>query len=71
MGYTESALKQQEIIKESYPELGKFYQSELGNFEFTGEDFKKHIDGIMKWLLEFEDYFVMQQSGFYYLTNFV
>ena len=70
MTYNESALKQQKIIKEKYPELADFYQPELGNFEFTAENFKKHIDSIMKWLLEFDEYFIMQQIECFYLTDF-
>ncbi len=74
MGFTKKAIKQQEIIKNDYPELEKYYQNMMGNFSFTKNDVLLHINSILKWMKQFPEYQLMNEShdGFeeeFYLTD--
>lgn len=67
---TQAALDIEKQIKKHYPELIKFYQDYLGNFCFTREQVIENKDDILRWLAGNEDYFLLFQGGYYYLTTF-
>jgi hypothetical protein len=68
--YTELAINIMKLIQDSYPELAGFYNPQMGNFNFTKEEFKENIESILGWLKEQDDYLVMYQEGEYWLTDF-
>lgn len=74
MGFTKRALKQQEIIKNDYPELAKHYHIMMGNFSFTTNEVLLNIVSILKWMKQFPEYQLMHQfiddsDELFYLTD--
>lgn len=74
MGFTKKAIDQQEIIKNDYPELEKYYQNMMGNFSFTTNEVLLHINSILKWMKQFPEYQLMHQfiddsDELFYLTD--
>lgn len=45
--YTELAKSTMKLIRDSYPELTNFYNPQMGNFNFTKEEFKENIELIL------------------------
>lgn len=68
--YTEFAIQQQKTIKDRYPKLAPFYQSRIGNFEFTKTEIRQNLSLILDWMEEFDTYKLVMQEGYFYLTDF-
>lgn len=69
MSYTQSALEQQQVIRESFPSLIDNYQSYMGNFELSPEEFISKIEAISQWMVRFPDFRIVIEEGDFYLTD--
>ena len=69
--YTDLGIQTLTLVKQTYPELIDFYNPQMGNFNFTKEEFRDNIELILDWLKEEEDYFILYQEDYYWLTNFM
>ena len=72
--YTKKTLEQQKIIKSDYPELEDYQDMMMGNFSFTKNEVLLNIHLILKWIEQFPEYKLMNQSNYdfdksFYLTD--
>ena len=66
---TQLALETEQKIKDHYPRLGQFYQEFMGNFQFTEQDLERHLPEVKGWLKEHDNYFLLFQEEWFYLTD--
>lgn len=67
---TEAGNARLRTVIENYPKLAKFYVPQLGNFEFTEEEFNSHESEINRFLAEFSEFKIVPENDYLYLTDF-
>ena len=68
---TQLALETEAKIKDHYPRLGEFYQDMMGNFQFTEQELHENLSDIKNWLKEHDNYFLLFQEEWFYLTDII
>lgn len=57
------------MIKLNFPTLWRHYQDKMGNFSFNALEFRQNIRTITRWMQEFNDYRIVIEEDYFYLTN--
>jgi hypothetical protein len=69
--YTDLAIERMETFSKFYPTLYKFYQPMMGNFCLTEKQLNSNMKDVLKFLKDYEDYFLLHQDDYFYITDFL
>jgi hypothetical protein len=66
---TDEGSKVIEAIKQSFPNLMKYYSSHMGNFVFTKEALTKELSSVLGWMELGTKWSIIYEDGSFILTS--